>query len=203
MVMGLCRATLAWIGAAVMLSSCSDGVAAHDAARQSPTSTVHIGLAHIAQPHPAVAISKSEGCPRTLRGIRGVRNSLPMLAHQLVPSSPYPVGGLVCGYNQPPPTSLRGAPITLNYRQARQLAAALGRLPLGVITEPISCPADLGTTVLIALDYGPQGMVTLEYRNTGCQTVDNGQVQAGQQIDNPPFDRFQAAIRRVAPRLFT
>jgi hypothetical protein len=137
------------------------------------------------------------GCPATDRGYVGVTNpSTGYLVKSMFPSAAASAG-LLCRYaglNGKPRFALTAhQPLTRD--AARQLAALVGRIPLGHLDdEARSCPMDDGSVTVLVLSYPGRANIDLWYARTGCQSLSNGQIRTGLGIRSGDF---AAAVARL------
>jgi len=136
-----------------------------------------------------------DGCPRSVRGVVGVRNPRSLhraLASALLPAA-RPARGLLCGYAPPHSaaagTLRRSEPLTA--AQARALADQLALVPLAQPpgTPRYLCPAQtLGSYVFVfAYPTGPD--VDVWYTRACERTVSNGVIRLNA---NPHWPRLPA-----------
>jgi hypothetical protein len=132
----------------------------------------------------------------------GVSNSYAGSA--LVP--PNPIAGLICRYAPPSSGQAIDAPrplyaqVRLIRGQAVQLAGVIDAMSTAVPPNA-HCPADRPSASIIAFAYANAPDVDLWFKDSGCQTLDNGRVKASA-IANPPFDGpFESLISAWAPGL--
>jgi hypothetical protein len=124
----------------------------------------------------------------------------------LVP--PNPIAGLICRYAPPSssgqsieaPRSLY-AQVRLIRAQAVQLAGVIDAMSTAAPPGGAHCPADRPSASIIAFAYANAPDVDLWFKDSGCQTLDNGRVKASA-IANPAFDGpFESLISAWAPGL--
>lgn len=81
------------------------------------------------------------------------------------------------------------------------LAAVIDSISTAVPTGSSSCPNDSESTSVIAFAYSDGATVELWYRDSGCQTLDNGHIQAFE-VANPEFyGAFETLVNTWAPPL--
>lgn len=196
------------LGALIAAASCSDtpSTVTAEARQSSPaqhsTTAAHslppdVGLVSITPTPPLAEIGSGLTCPAHLGNAHDVGNTRTTPSDDLVPRE-RPTAGVICAYAGLPRRPLELRPVRLSADAAGTLAAALSRVRLGIVTGPVSCPADWGSAALIVFAYRQGPDVTLWYSNSGCATVDNGRVQAGQ-LANPSFQHFADVFAQVAP----
>lgn len=118
---------------------------------------------------------------------------------------PNPTAGLICRYA--PPSSfeqtseVRGslyAQLRLTRAQAVQLAGVIDAMSTAVPPNA-HCPAEILSASIIAFAYANAPDVDLWFKDSGCQTLDNGRMSASA-IANPAFDGpFESLIAKWAP----
>lgn len=154
---------------------------------------------------PQVHVDVSAGCPTSLSDWEDVRNTGTGLSSQLVP--PNPVAGLICRYkgNHGGPSVLPLSGRTL-YRQvvlgtqtSRRLATSIAAVSLARPTGMAACPDDLGSASLLAFAYPGRQDVDLWYADSGCGTLDNGEVEAFEPGNPPFYQGFAPLLDRLAP----
>jgi hypothetical protein len=114
--------------------------------------------------------------------------------------------GLVCQYAssqnlKAPTTTVLARSTPLTQQSAARLAQPLGNVSVKAPTGKFECPAYLvGSITIIALSYRGLGAdVDLWYSTSGCQTIDNGHVEAFQGANPSFYDGFETALEQVAP----
>lgn len=151
-------------------------------------------------PTPAAAFDTT-ACPAALGGSRDVA---PPAHHdgRLMDGQPAPSGALVCVYGSvfdqgPGPRHTLAKQVRLAAPAAEALAQATAEVVVGTSTGSVGCPDDTGDVTVIAFGYPHSPPLDLWWRTTGCQTIDNGAVEA-EQIANDSFGGFQATFAEVA-----
>jgi hypothetical protein len=120
-------------------------------------------------------VTVAAGCPASDTHMVGVTNSGGDLESQMLPSD-QPTAGLLCSYD-----GVNDNPFALQTQKdldaatARSLAGPVAQLPIGHINNAVcSCPADFGSTVLVALSYPGRADVDLWVMPGGCSSIANG-----------------------------
>jgi hypothetical protein len=131
---------------------------------------------------PASRVAVASGCPRTIKGSRDVDNPVGERGPLLLPSLA-PTAALVCAYGT-------GGPLTgqrlLGIAQAQSLATVINRLDLKPDIGIHSCPEDADSIDILALSFRDRADVDLRWHASGCQSLDNGYIGAGETA-NPSF----------------
>jgi hypothetical protein len=141
-------------------------------------------------------------CPKQIGVAKGVSN--PHVGDELVP--PNPIAGLICRYSPPSPFDQSGevsgslyAQVKLTGVQAVHLTGVIDSISTAVPPDGAHCPAESLSASIIAFAYANAPDVDLWFKDSGCQTLDNGTLEASQ-IANPIFDGpFEALISEWAP----
>jgi hypothetical protein len=136
------------------------------------------------QSGPRVRLTLSSACPSSAHD---VDNPGQNLSDEMVPAG-QPTTGLVCWYRgaNAPPAPVRQA---LSAEQAQRAAASARSLQLGNTGGGVtSCPAGFGGAALVVLAYPGHPDVDLYWADSGCESVDNGQITTGGglNLDRPP-----------------
>ncbi len=147
-----------------------------------------------------VRIAVARPCAAHLGAADDVSN--PDAGSALVP--PNPVAGLICRYGPPSSGQSIDAPrplysqVRLIRAQAVELAGVIDAMSTAVPPNA-HCPAERPSASIIAFAYANAPDVDLWFKDSGCQTIDNGRVKASE-IANPPFDGpFESLISAWAP----
>ena len=147
----------------------------------------------------------SEPCPQEIGSADGVSN--PGAGDQLVP--PQPLAGLICRYAPPAPYNQSSevpagslyAQVKLSRQEAVRLAGAVDAISTAAPTGTSSCPSDRLSVSIIAFSYPSIPDFDLWFKDSGCETLDNGRVGASE-TGNPMFsDAFDPLIEAWAPAL--
>jgi hypothetical protein len=156
---------------------------------------------------PRVRVAVDSRCPDTLGGAKDVSNPPGGLGNHLVPTGDHPRAGLVCQYAgsqnlKAPTTTVLARSTALTPQSAARLAQALRNVSVKAPTGKFGCPAGLvGSITIIALSYrGRAADVDLWYSTSGCQTIDNGHLEAFQGANPTFYNGFETALEQVAPR---
>jgi len=182
-----------WTGQQVLLycpRPASGGGAGHDGLAYTPAASNQVRL----------LVNVAVGCPPSIIGYRDVVSTF--AGPLLVPADPN--GGLVCRYHPtggvPSQNAGRVAEQTrLDATQASELSEVIRQLDLRAPTGTYSCPADIGTVVLIGFSYRARADVGLWYAASGCQTLDNGRIGAFEPGNSSFYLGFQETIDRLSP----
>jgi len=145
----------------------------------------------------------SHPCPVSLGAADGVMN--PGIGDELV--SPGPTSGLICRYAPPTPVNTDFdldpgslySQVWLTRSQALRLAAVIASLSTAVPTGVFHCPADFDSTTLIVFAYADAPDIDLWFKDTGCQTLDNGKVKVFEAGNPTFFGPFDSLIQKWAP----
>jgi hypothetical protein len=87
----------------------------------------------------------------------------------------------------------------MNARTAANVAMDVNAMSTARPTAVAHCPAQLATVTVLSFGYSADRSVELWYSDSGCQTLDNGFLEASE-ISNPPFyEGFSALVARLAP----
>jgi hypothetical protein len=146
---------------------------------------------------PQIRFTVTDGCPARLARFGDVRPDGPGLGSALVPDQT-PSAGLICTYRPLPRyAAAQHGSVRLPAATARMLSAALARVELTGPPGEVACPAATGRFAVIVLSYPGRPDVDVRYLDSGCQTLDNGVVQAWE-VTNPSFyEGFETAYARV------
>jgi hypothetical protein len=147
-------------------------------------------------PTPAATFSPNS-CPAALGKTRDVTAPLNH-GTQLAETRPAPSTALICQYgsafNQGPgPRHTLVQQTQLAAPAAKKLSDAAAAISVENSTNTAGCPNDTGNVTVIAFGYHNAPTVDLWWNTTGCQTIDNGAVQA-RQVANDSFGKFQATF---------
>jgi hypothetical protein len=146
---------------------------------------------------PAARMGADGACPRDLGDARDVRypaNGPMGLVFDAAPAS-----GLVCYYGpmrveDRQPSRPLGRPVRLSAPGAVAVVDAVRRVELiGGTARRVSCPIDTGDVAVIELRYRHRRPEELWWKDSGCQTLDNGRIGASR-TRNPSFTAFQDAV---------
>jgi hypothetical protein len=158
----------------------------------------------IAARNPQVHVDVSAGCPMSLNDWQDVRNTGKGLGSELVP--PNPVAALICRYQGNLGPSVSPLSSRSLYRQvvfdtatSRELATSIAAISLARPTGTTSCPADLGSASVLAFAYPGRQDVDLWYADSGCPTLDNGEIAASEDGNPPFYQRFDPLVDQLAP----
>ncbi len=153
---------------------------------------------------PQVHVDVSGGCPTSLSDWQDVRNTGWGLGSELVP--PNPVAALICRYQGNLGSSVLPLSGRTLYRQvvldattSRQLATSIAAISLTPPIGTTSCPADLGSASLLAFAYPGRQDVDLWYADSGCATLDNGEIGAFEPGNAPFYQGFAPLVDQLAP----
>ncbi len=145
-----------------------------------------------------VELSVAGGCPQPhlFDTVANPQGGSPV---RLVPLGPSTV--LICRYG--PKAATPGASDL--YRQFRGDTTEAGRIAVAADeirssappSGPISCPAAVESATLLAFAYPDGAQAALEWHDSGCEELDNGNLAAFQMNDG--FSAFQRAVDAVAP----
>jgi hypothetical protein len=151
-----------------------------------------------------IRLLASHPCPASLGATDGVSN--PGIGDELV--SPNPTSGLICRYAPPspfgpsPPDLDPGslyAQVWLTQSRAVHLAAVIGTISTATPTGVTACSADFDSTSLIVFGYRSAPDIDLWFKDTGCQTLDNGRVKAFEPGNPNFYGPFATLIQQWAP----
>jgi hypothetical protein len=150
-----------------------------------------------------IRVMASESCPSVLGPADGVSNRY--AGTQLV--APNPTSGLICRYTPPSPfgvqPNLHPAVLyrqaTLTKSQAVRLAGVVDRIGTEVPTGPVNCPDDDESTTVIAFAYSDAPDIDLWFKDSGCQTLDNGRLRVYEVGNSMFYGAFDALIDAWAP----
>lgn len=150
-------------------------------------------------PSPAAAFSAT-GCPPALGKLQDVAPPHRHLSQLLDPTE-RPARALVCEYgsvfNQGPgPDHTLAKQIDLDAAPAGRLGSAVARIDVGAARGPVSCPNDTGKVTVLVFTYNDSPPVNLWWHTTGCQSINNGDVEANQ-IANDSFGAFLTVFEAV------
>lgn len=148
---------------------------------------------------PALNVPPEGPCPSTIRGFYDVTNAEHSLEQHLLPQGA--LFGIICRYG-----SAKGQgrfelerTALVNGRTALAFEAAVERI---ATTKPRAvefCPEQLPSATILAFGYGDGDDVDLWYSDSGCETLDNGFLEAAE-VSNPAFsDRFVPLLNEIAP----
>jgi hypothetical protein len=149
-----------------------------------------------------ITVTVEKGCPSSLGDAGNVDFSKLSQPGHLAPADRAPDAAVVCEYGWPAP-GLKHQ-IVLTATDAKRLAAAAASVAIKAPPSgPTSCPADDGSTTVIAFSYPSSsessgGVVDLWYHPKGCQWIANGDV-ATSQMGNLSFDNFQSVLLSMEP----
>ena len=150
----------------------------------------------------AIQITVAGGCPSPVAPI-GVKNSGGGRDSHLVPSEA-PSAGLVCSYtsstngtNDETQANLHtSGSIPLSKSAARTLSVAIQKIRL-VSHANGKCPNETGSTSVIIFSYPDRSDFELRYLTSGCQTLDNGTISAGQYNNSSFYGRFASVYAQL------
>ncbi|NYJ76116.1 hypothetical protein [Allobranchiibius huperziae] len=142
-----------------------------------------------------LAVTVASGCPRSDRGASDVT---PGPASSLLPAGS-PTAGLICSYN-----GLNGAAFALRSR-ARLDTTQAGRLARSATTIDLAhtdggsvvCPNDDESVTVVAFSYADGARASLWLTETGCRSISNGTIDAG---DYPSLSAFATTVAGLLPR---
>lgn len=151
---------------------------------------------------PSLAFPRST-CPAALHGIRDVaRADGPEDA--LLTTAPARAA-LICTYSGTGgarPSADRALAGRARLGPAAATALATAAAEVSVARPPdgaVACPADSGTTTVITFAYRAGPPRSLWWNTSGCQTLDDGRLEASQPA-SPTFARFQEVFQRTTGR---
>jgi hypothetical protein len=150
-----------------------------------------------------IRVMASESCPSALGLANGVSNSY--AGTQLV--APSPTSGLICRYTPPYPFGVQPntdpaalyRQVELTQSQAVRLAGVIDSISTEVPTGTVNCPDDDESTTVIALAYSDTPDIDLWYKDSGCQTLDNGRLRVYEVGNSMFYGAFDALIDAWAP----
>ena len=153
---------------------------------------------------PQVHVDVSAGCSMSLNDWQDVRNAGKGLESELVP--PNPVAALICRYHGdmgpsvlPPSSRTLYRQVVLDRGTARELATSIAAISLARPTGVTSCPSSGGSASLLVFAYPDRQDVDLWYADSGCATLDNGQIAAFEPGNPPFYQRFAPLVDQLAP----
>jgi hypothetical protein len=129
---------------------------------------------------PRLRITVGATCPISDERTEGVRSPGRFLSTQMVPAAK-PTVARICWYSgfDPAPGFRLVRQQVRTAAGADAIATAAAAIPLTHDDgEAISCPADVGQAIAIALSYPGRPDVDLWYRTTGCPSLANGHITA-------------------------
>lgn len=153
---------------------------------------------------PKLRVDVAAGCPASIGSYRDVVNTFP--GPPLAAAGP--TAGLICRYSPfGGVQTLRPGHLVrqslLSVHQAQELVAAVRALdlsgPRGASPPVAHCPADFGIYALIGFSYRSRADIGLWYSASGCQTLDNGRLGAGETANPSFYDRFLSTVNRLSP----
>jgi len=121
----------------------------------------------------------------------------------LIAAGPRPRAAVICNYRGSygrAPSGRRVLAKEMALRPAVASAIASAAAQVSASTPPtgaVNCPADFGTVTVITFSYRSRPPLTLWWHTSGCQSIDNGELEASQ-LANPSFEHFQAVFGRNA-----
>jgi hypothetical protein len=154
---------------------------------------------------PKIRVTVAGGCPKSLGKAADVSSPGPSWWHELWSRTRLaPTGatsGRVCVYGlsgaDGTPTLRAGT--VMSAAQAAGVSAAAHAVSTKHPSGNFKCPAELfGTIPIVVLGYPKQADVDIWWNYSGCQTADNGHVEAFQGA-NDSFGDFQHAVSLVVP----
>lgn len=147
---------------------------------------------------PKIRVTVAGGCPHSLGKAVDVNSPGPSWWHELWHRSRLaPTGatsGLVCGYAG----DVLQERVSMSPRQASAISAAANNVSTKHRSASPHCPADLGDVAIVVLGYPGRAETDIWWHVGGCQTADNGHVEAFQ-VASDSFAKFQDAVEAVAP----
>jgi hypothetical protein len=161
---------------------------------------------HPARGGPYIRVLASGDCPTSLGPARDVRNVGAWRFRELVPESP--TAGRICRYAasaiSPPSAAVHPAlyrQVRLTAAQASELASVIDKISTKAPKGAFSCPAGWNTATVIAFSYRARSDADLWYYDSGCQTLDNGEIGAFQGGNPSFYPHFVPLIERLAPQI--
>jgi hypothetical protein len=150
-----------------------------------------------------VRLLASQTCPSALGAKNGVAN--PYAGDELV--APNPTFGLICRYTPPYPLGPQPntnpaslyADARLTASQAEHLVRVIDSISTAHTTGSSSCPGDDGSTSVIAFAYTDAPDIDLWFKDSGCQTLDNGRLRAFETANPNFYGAFDTLIENWAP----
>jgi hypothetical protein len=113
----------------------------------------------------------------------------------LLPTSGEPSTALACNYSNRTPTGQT----RLGPDGARALASVVNRIDLAKPTGGFSCPAASDSTTILAFRLGQRDEIDLWWRDSRCQTLDNGRLGAFKGANPSFYNEFQGVYTRLVP----
>jgi hypothetical protein len=152
---------------------------------------------------PRIRVTIASGCPESVGKALDVANPAGGSAMRLVPTGPQL--GLICRYrpSQPAystsPDDLYRTTV-LDQGDARRLATVIDEISTAPPPEvAFFCPADFGSSTIIVLGYRSHPDADLWFDDEGCQSLDNGRIEAFAG-DNPSFSTtFDSTLDALSP----
>lgn len=147
---------------------------------------------------PLIRIPPEGPCPKSIRDFNDVANTEDSLRSHLLP--PGALFGIICRYITVPkrtPYKLYRRSL-INGRTAAAFEDAINNIQTERPEEIVSCPAKFIEATVLAFGYLDGHFVDLWYEDSGCQTLDNGYLEASETTD-PPFQNFIQLVNQIAP----
>ena len=121
-------------------------------------------------------------------------NSGPGLASSLLPGTP--TGGRLCLYTTAKkPDSVRLKQVSLNQKEAVDLANTVDGVNLYTAGQGPDCPANIGgSTAILVFQIPGRSAIDLWYTEGGCATLDNGVIVATVEGNPGFYNQFDSAM---------
>ena len=152
----------------------------------------------ISSRRPLVHIPAKGPCPTSVRGDNDVANAKDDLSSHLLPQGA--LFGIICRYTSSPARSpfqlVRSA--LVNGRTAQAFENTVAKIRTTRPAWVAHCPAAIARVTVLAFGYAHGRVVDLWYEDSGCQTLDNGYLEASE-LSNPPFQQFIGLVAEIAP----
>lgn len=138
-------------------------------------------------------------CPPSVQGYSDVANNGQDLRSRLLPAGA--LFGLICRYGQGPGatafTLIRSA--LVNGRTALIFEQVISKISTKKSAGVAACPAQFATVTVLAFGFSRRADIDLWYNDSGCQTLDNGFLEASE-ISNPAFfNQFIPLVTELSP----
>jgi hypothetical protein len=147
---------------------------------------------------PLLRLAATGPCPATVSSYRDVLNSGTDLTNELLPEGA--LFGHICRYG-----TVEGRPYLLvksaniNGRTVTEFESAIAKISTARPVGIASCPAAFSSVTILAFGFQGRPDVDLWFIDTGCQTLDNGRLEASEISNRGFYDDFDPLVDLIAP----